>query len=285
MVASSAVPSLLIHSICDIIEKFYSKYARDVDIVDYGGAQGDLVDGIMKNLNDSMTVNLKRIYGMSRQKEVSNQSILLFSNFKDLYYYNEKVSFSIGFIKLIRILVYCVNVTLSEISMLRTDLVIPPYYYFLVTGSNRTKIRLFTFENRNDLKICHENQTLIKANEFSSETLKWTVYPVFPRKYTSFHGCKMGIGVYPFTVFLLGHFYLMSENFTVFGPVNDLFQILAKKLHFSIEYLFCKSINCSVHSKKEMYLYNVIRITNWEWHADTTVTKYANHVDLNIESP
>ena len=52
--------TLLSLSICDVIEKFYSKFSRNIDIIDINGSQSELVGKILENLNNSMTVNAIR---------------------------------------------------------------------------------------------------------------------------------------------------------------------------------------------------------------------------------
>jgi len=50
--------SVLSIGICEIIEKFYTKYSRNLDIIDFGGAHSELVGQIMKNANNSMAITL-----------------------------------------------------------------------------------------------------------------------------------------------------------------------------------------------------------------------------------
>ena len=172
---SAANTTLISLSICDAIEKFYTKYSRNVDIIDYSGSQSELVGKIMENLNNSMTVTVHKRQSLRKwRSRLRSQSVLIFDNFQSLNDFNRADPIRINFINPVRLLVYCKNATKLEISKLKTNLVIPPYYYFIVPG-NDTKIELFTFENRNDLEVCHENQTLIKINEFSSTNLIWLI--------------------------------------------------------------------------------------------------------------
>jgi len=77
--------TILSISICEIIENFYTKYSRNVDIIDIGGSQGDLVGKIMENLNNSMTVTLQKTPQKPSHFIVENPSILLFKNFSSVW--------------------------------------------------------------------------------------------------------------------------------------------------------------------------------------------------------
>ena len=50
--------SVLSIGICEIIEKFYTKYSRNLDIIDFGGAHSELIGEIIKNVNNSMAITL-----------------------------------------------------------------------------------------------------------------------------------------------------------------------------------------------------------------------------------
>lgn len=53
---SSVEISTLSLSVNEIIDEFYSKNSRNVDFIDFGGTQGDLVEKIMENLDNSITL-------------------------------------------------------------------------------------------------------------------------------------------------------------------------------------------------------------------------------------
>ena len=121
---------------------------------------------------------------------------MIFNYFSDLNEFNEKDLIDIKYINPIRILVYCQNITDLDLRDLRTNLKIPPFYYFLILNQNDKSLKLFTFENRDDLQICHEIQQLKEINEFSSNTQKWTTHPIFPKKYKNFYKCSLKLGVF-----------------------------------------------------------------------------------------
>ncbi|CAG9811245.1 unnamed protein product [Chironomus riparius] len=254
----ATIPSttLISLSICGIIEKFYSIYSRNVDIIDFNGSQSELVGEILRNLNNSMTVTVYKLHGSRRI--VENQTILLFDNFASLNDFNNADQIDIKYINPIRLLVYCVNTSEFEISRLKTDLVIPPYYYFLTFGSN-SRINLWTFENRNDLEVCHEIQTLIKINEFSTTNLSWKHDPIFPKKYKNFHGCLMNIGMNGFSSFDRAFLDNNGNQMIVTaGLKNRLLIILGVQLNFTLNSFQCLHPECLDRNETKPYLYNIM---------------------------
>jgi hypothetical protein len=278
--------SLISISICKIIDDFYTKYSRNVDIIDFGGFQGELVDKIMENLNDSMTVTIKRSKDPQNwYQKLQNQSILLFSDFQDLVDFNLKDLMDMQFINPIRFTIYCQNATRFNISELKTDLVIPPYYYFIIYAPDDKQLKLFTFENLDDLYMCHESQKLVEVNIFSVRFQKWTLNPVFPKKYLNFDGCIMILGV-----FVSGtNFLRFDPNNTMFdlnhpdGPLGPVLNDVGQRLNFSLSYVPCELEACQGLASYQ-YVYNVIRIQGLEGYAFVDITKVKwNNVMLNIQ--
>jgi hypothetical protein len=239
--------SLISISICGIIEEFYTKYSRNVDIIDFGSSQSELVDKIMENLNDSMTVTIKRIqHPQNYTKKLVNQSILLFSNFQDFDDFNQKDLMEMQYINPIRFTIYCQNATSFEIANLMTDLVIPPYYYFIIFDSDDKQLKLFTFENLDDLYMCHESQKLVEVNIFSVRLQKWTLNPVFPKKYLNFDGCIMVLGVFVSGMNLLRFDpnNTMSDLNHPDGPLALVLDDVGQRLNFSLHYIPCALEGC-----------------------------------------
>ena len=280
--------SALSISICEIIEQFYTKYSRNVDIIDFGGSQGELVTKIMENLNNSMTVTVQQMRNTQKwTKKLKDQSILLFHFFRDLQDFNIKDLMEMQYISPIRFLVYCQNVTEWMLSRLKTNLVIPPYYYFILFDKNDKKLKLFTFENRNDLEVCHESQQLVQINEFSTQIQKWTKEPVFPKKYQNFHGCEMKLGLF----YGASNFLRFVTKFnlpgfsaaTIDGPLTLVMQDLGQRLNFSVAFFHCTVIGCK-DVLRHKYLYNAIITTTSDGYAlsDAKPTDW-RYVMLNIQ--
>lgn len=166
-------------------------------------------------------------------------------------------------------------------------MVIPPYYYFIIYDKIDGKIKLFSFENRNDLRECHEVQQLVQINEFSTKSEKWTNKSIFPKKYQNFHGCLMKIGAYykanNFLRFFDNFGNIISRSENIDGPLGILMKDIAQKLNFSLAFVACKSNNCE-DLVNVYYLYNVIRTTTLDGHAFSNVkgVKWRN-VMLNIQ--
>ena len=173
-----------------------------------------------------MTVTIIKIQNPKNwTKKLKNQSILLFDDFRTFKNFNNKDLLDIKYINPIRLLVFVVNSNESAISSIKTDLVSPPFYYFIIFDRN---INLYTFENRNDLTSCHESQRLIKINEFSTNSLKWIKNPIFPKKYKNFHNCQMVIGVVTLTNLLRVDF---KEEISS-GPIVNLLVTISNLLNF-----------------------------------------------------
>lgn len=266
LVLSSVHSQNISISICEIIENVYTKISISVDIIDFGGKQGKLIGEIMKNLNNSMAVKVKKIEVPQKwTQKLSTQSILLFDKFLDFYEFNNKDLIEMRYINPIRILIYCENTTQMEISSIKTDLVIPPYYYFIIFDKYTSEISLYTFENLLDVFYCHESQRLIKINKFTSTTSKWTTEPIFPIKYKNFHGCLMGFGVYNFT----NLFQVVNETdtYTVDIFMVNLVQAIAKELNFIPSYILCSRYDCSDHDTRNGYIYNVLKSSTLDGYA------------------
>lgn len=278
------VPTLSV-AICEIIQNFYSKYSQSIDIIDFGGSQGELVDQIMKNLNNSMTVMVKKIKNLQNLTEkLQNQSILLFEKFSDLAKFNGKNLMEIKFINPIRFLVYCQNATDFDILSLRTDLVIPPYYYFIIINEHNKMILLYTFENRKYLTICHESQQLIFINKFNILKLKWIKNPIFPNKYKNFHNCTMVLGTHGFSNFFK-YFYFPSDHKTLtYGLVKDILRTIGKILNFKLFVTFCHSMDCTRRVHQNLYLYNVFVVPSLDGYAIHKDNDYIwRYVMLNVQ--
>jgi hypothetical protein len=219
--------------------------------------------------------------------KLKNQSVLLFNNYEDLDKFNNKDLIETEFVNKIRLVVYCKNATKFDNSRLRTDLVIPPYYYFIIPDKIDEKLKLYTFENRNDLKICHEMQQLVQINEFSTKSQKWINKPIFPKKYQNFHGCVMNLGAFYKTNNFLrflnksGDLILYSDQ--IDGPLGNVMKDVEQRLNFSLVFVACLSTYCD-----EMldfhYLYNVIRTTTLDGYSfDSSRTIKWRNVMLNIQ--
>ncbi|KAL7013005.1 hypothetical protein ACKWTF_015144 [Chironomus riparius] len=165
------------------------------------------------------------------------------------------------------------------LSMLRTDLVIPPHYYFIIFDNLDQKFKLFTYENRKDLKMCHENQQLLQINEFSYDNLQWTITPVFTKKYKEFYNCILSLGI-PAS----SNFFRLSSNKDSQGPMIKILTEVAKILNFNILGDFCYSKNCLEALRKNQYFYNIISLETLDANAiSMNENSFWRNVILNIE--
>ncbi|XP_070504246.1 uncharacterized protein [Chironomus tepperi] len=192
---------------------------------------------------------------------------------------------NIKFLNPIRLLVYCVNTSKSDINSINTKLVIPPYYYFIISNGDDTSLELYTFENLADLKYCIENQTLIKINEFSSIDLKWTILPPFPKKYKNFHNCTMLTGTFGREMFIDYEENPLTNRVDAEGPGNDIMDFLGNELNFNNEFCLCKNDKCTDHSCYPIELYNLLTVPPLNILVKMKSKKdKSNYVMLNIES-
>lgn len=252
--------TLLSISICEIIENVYSKLSRNVDIIDFSGSQSELAGEIVENLNNSMTVTLTHVVDFHHYRtNLKHQSILLFDNLRIFKWFSRKDFVKHLFINPLRFLVYCETATDSDIANIQTNTKIAPHYYFIILDQDENEFNLFTFENKDDLEVCHEQQNLIKINSFSSDNQKWITEPIFPKKYQNFYGCRMNLGVQ-----LTNSFFAPVTNLanaTAFGNSFgfDLVELIGRKLNFIPEVLFCEKYNCS-KEQQIFYHYNVLLV-------------------------
>jgi len=285
--ANSQNLSLISFSVCEIIKEFYTKYSRNVDIIDFGGSQGKLIGKIMENLNNSMTVTVRNTKEPKNwNQKLENQTILLFDKFQDLVDFNLNGLMMMKFINPIRFTIYCKNATKFDISKLKTDLVIPPYYYFIILDTKDMQLKLFTFENRDDLEDCHEIQKLIEINKFSATHHKWTEDPVFPKKYQNFYGCRMILGVFSSGMNFLRFFRAQTFNYinNPDGPLASIMEDIAERLNFSTFFFPCRFEMCHGVDNSRQYIYNVLHIATLDGYAFINMTEVQwRNVMLNIQ--
>lgn len=137
----AAQTNLLSISICKVIEHFYVHYSNHIDIIDFDGTQGHLINEVIKNTQSSISVKLFKVNSPQKwTKPLQTQSILFFETFESLNNFNNFDLVRIDFLYPLRLLVYCVNLTAAKLSKLTTKLVIPPYYYFIILNQNNQKI-------------------------------------------------------------------------------------------------------------------------------------------------
>lgn len=281
--------SLLSNSIGEIIEQFYTKNSKNIDIIDFSGSQSQLVTEIAQNLNNLITVTiLKTNDPQIWTKNITTQTILLFGNFSDLKRFSDKDLLQTEYINPIRILVYCQNASELEFSQLRTDLLIPHFYYFIIFSKNYETLKLFTFENRNDLLICHEIQQLQEINQFSAESQKWINDPIFPKKYKNFHGCFMKLGSFFAQTNFIRFFIDLNDDYDfheyVDGPLVWVLKDIQQQLNCSIDILVCSLQNC-VDVIEDNFFYNIIHSTTLDGHAisNPLLNYNVKFVILNIQ--
>ena len=277
--------SLISTSICEIIEQFYTKYSRNIEIIDFSRSQGQLVTEITQNLNNLISVTVQKADDLQNWDEtVTKQSILLFENFWDLNTYNEKDLFKVENLRPLKILVYCQNITEWDLVDLKTDLLIPHYFYFLISSENDQNLKLFTFDNRDDLIICHEIQQLQEINEFSLKTHNWKHHPIFSKKYKNFHKCVMVLGnFFKQTVFIRFFWDYKSDLVYAEGPLVWIIKDIQKHLNLSISLSQCHVRDCA-DKMQNLALYNVMYAATLEEHSfsykTTDTIKFSM---LNIE--
>lgn len=251
-------------SICEIIENFYSKYSKNVDVIDFGGLQGDLVGKIMENHNNSITVTLTTTKNPQNwSKRLQSQSILLFNNFTNFANFNEKNLEKIQFINRVRFTIYCQNMTEWDLTTIDSSLSTVSYCYFIIFNKIENKLKLYTFENSNETRThCHNTQQLIQSNEFDAKSQKWKIQPIILQKYSNFYGCNMFIGISNPSSYL--KFQIVSGIMTSTGPLNDLMDEIAIKLNFSLYYVLCRKAGCVDPMDRYGPINNVLAISAYD---------------------
>jgi len=246
-------------AISEIIENSYTKYSKNVDIINPGGKQLDLVGEILKNLNNSITVTLvTKPHSHFWQKRLKDQTILLFDDFKHFKWFTRVDFVELRYINPFRFVVYCKNLLSQDIIKLKTLSNIAPLYYIITFDEKDEIFKLFTFENLDDIKICHEKQKVIKINEFSAENTKWLTEPIFPKKYQNFHGCRMNFGVQEFSPFFPPILNTSKVEIKDSGIGYSLVNLLEKQLNFTAKIHFCTDYNCVQRIQNYSSIYNVI---------------------------
>jgi len=251
--------STLSIAICEIIDKFYTKYSRNLDIVDFGGSNENLVGQIIKNNKALMPMTIEKRGTEWRRwlNKISNQSILLFRNFENFTHFHETYLIEMLYSNPIKFLVYFPNGTEFDLSMILAYYKLTPFLYFLVIDKNDMKIKLYTFDNDDHVDMCIEYLKLYQINEFSSTNLKWTNELIFPKKFQDFHNCFMPLGYYNSSGLIRSY----SANGTIVGSkfLNDLMDVVSSHLNFVPDLIFCRYEHCVDESKKDVYFYNYIR--------------------------
>ena len=249
--------SVISIGICEIIENFYTKYSRNLDIIDFGGTNDELIGQIMKNVNSSMAITIQtRINWKKCNKKIENQSILLFESFKNLSYFTDRDLMFMQYLNPIRLIVYYPNADVYDIFTLRTDTWILHYFYFIATSQELNTMTLWTFNNQNDINLCTENQNLGYINEFSSIHLKWKIDPIIPKKFMDFYGCIMNIGIPSHT-----NLFLTFNNKNHINEfLGDLMEVLSKSLNFFPNGKLCLEYDCHDHIDDGTFIYNILAI-------------------------
>jgi len=273
--------SMLSIAICEIIEKFYKEYSRNIDIVEIGGSHDELISEIMKNINNSIAVTVqKRKYWKQWTHAIQNQSIYLFNNFQDLSEFSILKPIDIRYLNPIRIIAYYTNASASEIASLNTNLLIIPLYYFIIPDQNDEKLKLYTFNN--NLAICTEKLRLYEVNEFSIKDRKWVLDPIFPKKFQNFHGCIMELGFYNFTNLFFTH--VVDDILTVNSFLIDLMKAVSKHLNFIPNMMVCYKLRCEELITSYSSLYNILIIETLEGNAIQFIDNFRwLHSFMNIE--
>jgi hypothetical protein len=244
-------------AICEIIQKFYTEYSRNLDIIDFGGSHDELITEIMKNINNSMAVTVqKRKYWKTWLHTKRSQSIYLFNNFQDLSHFNDMKLIDVQFLNPTKIIGYYPNASEFDLATLDTMLAIIPLYYFIVPGHSYENLKLFTFDNNKLYPQCIETFDLYEVNEFSVKDRKWLKDPIFPKKFQNFHGCIMGIGFYNFTNLFFTS--VVDDKPVVNHFVVDLTTAIAKHLNFHPNLITCFKPNCAEQTFDQTYLYNIL---------------------------
>jgi len=276
--------STLSIAICEVIENFYSKYTRNLVIVDFGGSNNDLIGQIMENNKALLPITIEG-EGMElrrRLNKTSNQSILLFRNFQNFLDFNENYLIEMRFFNPIKFLIYFQNGTAFDISMIHAYYKLTQFLYFIVFDKNDKQIKLYTFDNDDHVDMCREYLKLYKINEFSSTTLKWIKEPIFPKKFQDFHNCFMPLAFYNSS----GIFRSYSADGKFIGSkfLHDLMDVVSSHLNFVPNLIFCQFEQCAEQSKKGIYFYNFIHLDS----LNGASIRYADkpswlNVFLNIE--
>lgn len=236
----------------------------------------------MKNIQSSVTVKLQKTNGPQKwTKILQKQSILLFKDFESLNYFNFLDLVRVEYLYPLRLLIYCINLTIADILSLETKLISPPYYYFIIFDKIDGKIKLFTFENLNELKYCDETQQAVQINEFSASKLDWIKKPIFSKKYTNFYGCEMNLAIVDTTIFMIQKPDFLAD---FEGLVFDILKELSIRLNFTDNYYGCDLQTCKELAKKNDFLYNILEVVALDAYAlfDSRRSIW-NFVIINVE--
>lgn len=159
----------------------------------------------------------------------------------------------------IRLIVYYPNAKANEILRIRTDTFIAHYYYFIITIQQLNILTLWTFDNRNDLKLCIEDQQLIFINQFSTFHLKWKLNPIIPKKHLDFYGCMMNIGIYDKTNFFKT--YSRKNQLVINEFLLNFLTVISKRLNFRPFGKLCSEYDCSDHINQGTFIYNILDVS------------------------
>ena len=231
--------TILSISICEIIENFYTKYSRNVDIVDIGGSHGDLVNKIMENLNNSMTVKIQRTPQNPSHWITENPSIFLFQNMSSVLDYWTYIHYYRLYTKETWFLFYIHNVTLIDFIDFAYMRALSHYFLFL-KNDNKYSIYVYVNNARKSYK-CFSDLSFVNINTFNPDTLKWKSKEIFIDIYM-FMRCKLFIGIDMSTFGLkyINTQYDYSEN----ELSLNIFQIFAAELYVNINISRCHSPDC-----------------------------------------
>lgn len=226
-------------AICEIIENFYTKYSRNVDIVDIGGSQGDLVGKIMENLNNSMTVTLQKTPQEPSHWIVENPSIFLFKNFSSVLDYWPYLHYYRLYTKDTWFLFYIQNVSLLNFIDFKYMRALTQYYLFL-NNDNKYSIHAYV-NNAGKNRKCFSDLSFVIINTFNTDTLKWKRNEIFIDIYM-FMACKLFIGIDTSTIVLkyINTQYDYSESELSY----NIFRIFGEEVYVIIIMVECRNPDC-----------------------------------------
>lgn len=189
--------SIVSEAINLIVKKDFVKQFGHYEVIIHGENSlilGDIADGILKEAGQPM--KLIRAPDNDENIEIRNSAVFLFDTWRAYKNFHKRLRTSNRFPKKFSFLVFVDEIDEQQEEQLKAfeplRFSVLSYETFVKKSSNGSVslYNLETFQQPN----CSEVK-LIRWNEFMGESKKWKNEIFFPRKYFSFNGCELIVGL------------------------------------------------------------------------------------------